>query len=275
MLTRSPFERFSWHSDIFDCQSTDIARFYLQLEEEVQRLGLSARTLGKAGSHPVTLYQSPAQKAQAPNLLISSGFHGEEAAGPWGMLHFLSGIDASLFERVNLSLLPLVNPTGFSRGHRFNLQGQNPNRGYALEGGRPASNDDTSDEGKLLLEHARLLQAASRDGILTCHEDVLEERTYVYSFEPSQLPGQFSLRLRDALGHYFPLAMEGEIDGLAVKDGVIFNHFDTSFESFLVRSGARFGMCSETPGKQVFDQRVLANSAVMAEFLALLAPEVS
>lgn len=80
-----------------------------------------------------------------------------------------------------------------------------------------------------------MLSELSRDGILTCHEDVLMTETYVYTFEPEQSPGHFSHRLRDVLGQYFPIANDGDIDDCPVKDGVIFNHYDSSFESFLVR----------------------------------------
>lgn len=141
-----------------------------------------------------------------------------------------------------LEFIALVNPTGFSRGHRFNKYGENPNRGFVFENGKPKANEHTSVEGKLLLDHAQLLIAACRDGILTCHEDVLSREAYVYSFEPSQVPGRFSLDLRDTLGGYFPIAVDGEIDACPVKDGLIFNHFDTSFEACLVRSGARVGL---------------------------------
>ncbi|WP_407334153.1 M14 family metallocarboxypeptidase [Enterovibrio sp. 27052020O] len=269
-MSRSPFESFVWHSDIFECDSTDISRFYALLEREVTRLSLSAKKLGDVGGYPLWLMQSPTQKADRPNLLISAGFHGEEAAGPWGLLYLLSQLDTHLFERVNLSLLPLVNPTGFARGHRFNELGENPNRGFFIENDEAKAGNDTSFEGKILLEHAQLLQAASRDGILTCHEDVLLSDTYVYTFEPSQTPGPFSHGLKNALGHYFPIANDGDIDNCPVKDGVIFNHFDTSFESFLVRSGARVGCCSETPGQQNLDQRIQANAAVMTAFLEML-----
>ncbi|NMH65377.1 M14 family metallopeptidase [Shewanella salipaludis] len=272
MASRSPFESFQWTSNIFDCESTDIDSFYLQLAQETRRLGLTSKKLGEVGDYPIHLYQSPAPKAGLPSVLISAGFHGEEAAGPWGLVHFLSEAGSELFERVNLTLLPLVNPTGFKKGHRFNKFGENPNRGFVLENGKPKANSDTSVEGKMLLEHSQLLLAASRDGILTCHEDVLQQQTYVYSFEPSQVPGRFSLGLRDALTQYFPQAVDDAIDGCPVKDGVIFNHFDTSFEAFLVRSGAKLGACSETPGLQNFDQRILANSAVMTAFLNVCAP---
>jgi predicted deacylase len=267
MHFNSPFQSYQWTSNIFGCQSNDIDKFYALLLEEVSRLKLNEVPLGTVDSFPLSLYQSPSYKADYPSLLISTGFHGEEAAGPWGMLHFLRQIDAELFERVNLNLLPLVNPTGFSHGNRLNKQGDNPNRGFILENGQSKSNDQTSLEGKLLLANSDLLQAASRDGILTCHEDVLLDDAYIYSFEAGTNPSSFSIEMRDTLGRYFTIATDGVIDDCPVRDGIIFNHFDYSFEAFLMRSGSSIGVCSETPGQQDFDQRVLANSALMDTFI--------
>ena len=88
MVSRSPFESFQWKSDIFNCESTDIDNFYLQLEQEMSRLGMVEKKLGEVGKYSVSLYQSPAAKSGLPSLLISAGFHGEESAGPWGLLHF-------------------------------------------------------------------------------------------------------------------------------------------------------------------------------------------
>ncbi|MCG9697867.1 M14 family metallocarboxypeptidase [Shewanella sp. Isolate11] len=268
MSNRNPFECFTWKSDVFSCESNDIDTFYERLAEQVSRLGLQERKLGETGDYPINFYQSPAQKSGQPSILISAGFHGEEAAGPWGMLYFLNELEPELFSQLNLSLLPLVNPTGFKKGHRFNKSGQNPNRGFVLENGR-GKTDDASTEGKLLIEHSQLLQAASKNGILTCHEDVLQKHTYIYSFEANQTPGKFSRNLRDALGHYFPIAENGLIDDCPIEDGIIFNHFDTSFEAFLVRLGASVGVCSETPALQGLDQRIMANAAVMKRFVEL------
>lgn len=267
MSPQDPFESYIWKSDIFSCDSNDINTFYACLKEQVSRLGLLERKLGETGRYPINFYQSPVQKSLQPSLLISAGFHGEEAAGPWGMLHFLNELKPEMFHHINLSLLPLVNPTGFKRGHRFNQLGENPNRGFVVDNDRGKSNDDTSVEGKVLLEHSKLLQAASKDGILTCHEDVLLKDTYIYSFESNPNPSQFSKSLRDTLQQFFPIAQDGEIDGCTVKDGIIFNHFDLSFEAFLVRLGANVGVCSETPGNQNIDQRILANSAFMQSFI--------
>jgi hypothetical protein len=269
MNSSSSFPCYEWKSNIFNCQSNDIDAFYALLAKEVTRLGLDETTLGVAGSFPVNLYQSPGQKTGLPRLLISAGFHGEEAAGPWGMLHFLRGITPDLFDNVNLSLLPLVNPTGFNRGNRLNEQGENPNRGFIPENDRSERDEQPSAEGTLLLASGALLQAASRDGILTCHEDVLLDDTYIYSFEGSDNPSSFSIEMRDTLGRYFPIAADGKIDDCPIVNGIIFNHYDLSFEAFLVRMGASVGVCSETPGQQDFDQRILANSAIMNSFIRL------
>ena len=262
-MSRSPYQRYSWQSEIFNSESHDIERYMALLDEECQRLNLKPRTLGKVEGHPLLLLQSPKASAGLPSILVSSGFHGEEAAGPWGMLHFLSGLSPEVFEQVNLTLLPLNNPTGFIKGHRFNIFGENPNRGYL------AGVDDAKPtvEGKILLENGQLLQAASKDGILTCHEDVLQTHTYLYSFEPRQQPGNFSKQLLAALGESFDVALDANIDGCPVDNGFIFNHFDSSFEAWLVRSGAKVGACSETPATQNFDRRILANSAVMQRFV--------
>ncbi|MCE9680097.1 M14 family metallocarboxypeptidase [Shewanella sp. AS1] len=269
MSIRNPFECFTWKSDIFSCDSNDIDTFYERLAEQVSRLGLQERKLGQTGDYPINFYQSPAQKAGQPSILISAGFHGEESAGPWGLLYFLNELEPELFQQLNISLLPLANPTGFKKGHRFNNSGENPNRGYFVENGRGKVDETSSNEGKILIEHTQLLQAASKNGILTCHEDVLQKNTYIYSFEANQTPGKFSRALRDTLGQYFPIAEDGLIDDCPIEDGIIFNHFDTSFEAFLVRLGASVGVCSETPALQSFDRRVMANAAIMQRFVEL------
>ncbi|WP_406610776.1 M14 family metallocarboxypeptidase [Agarivorans sp. JK6] len=267
-MSRSSFQQFHWQSQQFGCASNDIDRFYSLLHEQMQRLGMQQQTLGKIESYPVDLYSSAAPKQHLPNILISAGFHGEEAAGPWGMLKFLSQLNDDVFLSVNLSLLPLVNPTGFKAGHRFNQYGENPNRGFGVADGTALETEESSKEGKLLIKQQALLKALSSDGILTCHEDVLQHHCYVYSFEPEQDAGPFSLGLRDSLAQYFKVAEDNSIDGCPLDNGLIHNHYDSSFESCLVRIGAKRGACSETPALEDFDQRINANCAVMQQFVS-------
>ncbi|WP_427977713.1 M14 family metallopeptidase [Agarivorans sp.] len=268
-MSRSSFQQFHWHSQQFGCASNDIDCFYQQLQHQMQRLAMAKQTLGEIAAYPLDLYQSAEPQADKANILISAGFHGEEAAGPWGMLKFLSQLENDIFSQINLSVLPLVNPTGFKAGHRFNQFGENPNRGFAVEDGQAVVSEESSVEGKLLIAHQDLLKTLSRDGILTCHEDVLQHSCYVYSFEPGQAAGAFSTGLRDSLAHYFTLAADNTIDGWNLDKGLIHNHYDSSFESCLVQLGAKRGACSETPALEDFDQRINANCAVMQQFLSV------
>ena len=264
---RLPFKTYQWSSSIYACQSNDLEYFQSMVDEEVSRLGMQQNILGKIDDDSLLMYKSPAANANLPSVLVCAGFHGNESAANWGILHFLSILHPSVFKSINLTILPLINPTGFKKGYRCNRLGQDPNRGFEFVNGKPKMGDGISEEGKILLKHAQLLQAASRSGVLSCHEDVLQDGSYIYSFEPRPSPGKFSINLRDKLTEFFPSTTESEIDNCVLDNGIILNHFDTSFEAFLVKSGARFGLCSETPAMQNFDQRILANSELIQCFI--------
>lgn len=265
------FENYQWNSALFNCQSNDLQQFERYLSAQVKRLNMQATPLGFVDNshqqYPLFLYQSANICSEKPSILVCAGFHGEESAGPWGLIKALTQLDASVLNKVNLSILPLVNPSGFSIGNRLNMFQQNPNRGFIYQSGQVGSDQHTSVEGLILQQSMATLLAASGHGILTCHEDVLLHDTYLYALESSNLPNQLSHQLRDSLGQYFPIAADGDIDECPVKNGIIFNHFDSSFESALFQSGSQIAICTETPGQQEFDQRVLANRDVMTLFI--------
>jgi hypothetical protein len=254
--------------------SNDVLAFEAQLADCMDRLQWPARVLGQVelggASHPLKLWHAddlPLKRARQaihqvkPQRLIATGFHGEEPAGPWGLLRWLqSGPDLS---GVALSLLPLVNRSGFAAGTRFNALAQNPNRGYGA-----AATVAPSAEGQVLLRHGAVLRALSRDGALCCHEDQRTSQVYVYSFEPAAQPGPRSKALLQAAAAHLPVMGDAEIDDNAVKSGVIFNHFDGSFESWMAEQGNSFAACIETPGQCDMEARIAAQAAMMAAFVA-------
>jgi hypothetical protein len=249
--------------------SNDVLAFEAQLADCMAALDWPARVLGhvqlNGTSHPLKMWHADdltlAHKLTVrPSRLIATGFHGEEPAGPWGLLRWLqSGPDLS---RVALSLLPLVNRSGFSAGTRFNALAQNPNRGYGA-----AATVAPSAEGQVLLQHAATLRAVSRDGALCCHEDQRTSQVYVYSFEPASQPGPRSRALLSAAAAHLPVMGDAQVDDNAVKSGVIFNHFDGSFESWMAEQGNSFAACIETPGQCGIDARIAAQAAMMAAFV--------
>ncbi|MEJ6001627.1 M14 family metallopeptidase [Paucibacter soli] len=246
--------------------SNDGAALLAQLLQTAQLRGFSARELGRVADHPIWCLTRPARRSDAPRLLLASGFHGEESAGPWGVLRALRDASTESLDRVHLTVLPLVNPTGFNAGRRFNEWGENPNRGYpslAVEDGPP------SREGRILLEHAELLLDAGRDGVLSCHEDVGVEQAYLYSFERSARPGAFSQALLAANTAHFPCYPDGLVDDCPIEGGIVFNHYDGSFEAWLMEQGALRAACVETPGQQPLASRIAAQAAMMTAFIAL------
>ncbi len=268
MTVRNPLMRHEWQSEIFQCKSNDISTFTSLLHTQLDRHDFTATTLGTVDGYPILACESRFYDPEKPSVLVSAGFHGEEPAGPWGLLHLLTKWEDGGPHSLNITLLPLVNPTGFLRGTRFNYNEQNPNRGFGFKDGRVLVQEDTSEEGKILIANSALLEESSRDGILTCHEDVLQTGSYLYTFEESSRPGIFSLTLLDTLKSCVALTDATEIDGLPLEGHLIHNHFDTSFESYLVQAGAKVGVCSETGARQPIDQRILANSALSATSLS-------
>lgn len=248
------------------CASNDWDRFRERLQAVAARRGHELRVLGTAGGEPLFLLQAGAGDHAAPRLLLASGFHGEEPAGPWGVLAFLESAPTELLDAVRLSVLPLINVTGFSKGTRFNAWGENPNRGYlGLPGESP------SREGSVLLEHRELLVPAAQTGLLTCHEDVLLSHAYVYSQERADAPGELTRALLATNAAHFPLHPDGLVDGCAVRGGIVFNHYDGSFESWLMHGGIPYAACVETPGQQPIARRVAAQRAMIETFVSMTA----
>jgi Succinylglutamate desuccinylase / Aspartoacylase family len=244
--------------------SNDLAQWRQQLEALTGADWVSEE-FGPVLGEPLPLLRPRLSvTADVPRLLIACGFHGEEPAGPWGLLEFLKQwpVDGS----VHLSLLPLVNATGFAAGTRFNRELQNPNRGFMPD---LFPEDLLSVEGQLLVQRGALLQDLARDGILSCHEDSGVATTYVYCYEPALTePGGFSRALRDTAANHFALHPDGTVDGCVIREGIVFNQWDGSFEAWLGSRGAAVAACIETPGQQAFEDRVQAQAALMRSFVS-------
>ena len=64
-------------------------------------------------------------------VVITSGFHGEEPAGPLTLLESLPEIVAYARERdVGLRIYPCINPSGFEDRTRYNRSGEKPNNDF-------------------------------------------------------------------------------------------------------------------------------------------------
>lgn len=245
-----------------EARSHHIATWRQALLSEADRLGMQVQTLGIVLGEPMWALTRAAPDPAAMRRLVAGGFHGEEPAGPWGLLKFLQAANPASLDAVHLTMLPLVNCTGFAAGTRFNAEGDNPNRGFTGQG------TAASAEGRLLLQHATWLASASRDGMLSCHEDVMTRWAYVYALERAPSPGPLARRLLHANLRHFDQHPDGLVDGCRVQGGIVFNHHDGSFEDWLFGLGAAAAFCVETPGLQAFEDRVAAHQDMIAAFVS-------
>lgn len=246
---------------------TDLETLLRRLVEAARHRELLIETLGELGGHPLLLFHSAPQSPPRPRLLVAAGFHGDEPAGCWGALRFLETVEPQLLARIELSMLPVVNPTGLRANRRNNDWGQNPNAGYF----HPAPNSaGPSVEGQLLLANLERLSELAADGLLTLHEDPEQQKFYVYTGETTPIPGAFSSKMAAIGAQFFPLVADGPLEGAQAQDGIIFNFCADSFDDALFHRGVPRFACSETPGLLDFELRVRANSRIIEEFFHFL-----
>lgn len=227
------------------------------------------------------------------SLLVTCGFHGEEVGGPLGALEFLRHAlreeeqspdrrAATLLRALDesgtrLAIAPLINATGFAAGTRFNRWNENPNHGFAPNKFAPnkfAPNKETdclSREARVMVANKEALWDLARDGLLTCHESVGEKRCYVYALERGSKPSALVETVLGASGLRVVGPNETVDGGVRHKDGIVFNHADSSFECWMMGSNKiKRALCTETPGRgHHVAKRVHANSRMIRAFCLL------
>ena len=225
------------------------------------------KKLGIVADLPLYLLETANPQPHRPSVLIAAGFHGDEPAGVWASLIFAKNFHRmSYHEYANVSILPLVNPTGFCAITRTNYRGQDPNRGYChTASGIP----EVSSEGDILISNSEHLKRCSSDGFISLHEDWEETRFYLYAFERTSQPDCLSQTLREVEARFFDKYPDGEVEGAEVNDGVVFCACDGSYEDYLFHCGIPRTACTETPGKLGLQLRIRANIELIKAFVGL------
>jgi hypothetical protein len=275
--SKTAVEGMSGRLALEGCKTNDLRAFFGRLHQIAARRGIDLESLGTVGGYPV-LFGAPKVRHDGPSVLIATGLHGEEPAGPWGLLRFLERAPQSLFDRVNISILPLVNATGFLANRRTNDWGENPNRGYTKRD--PSRRNDPTDiahgpskEGAILIAAKDELVRAASDGLITLHEDEGASNTYIYAYEPdAPRTSRVAQDAAAALFEVIPRIPDGDVYGDRVEDGIISAFKDDgSFEQWMFEAGAPGPITTETPVSMDPDLRAEANAAVATRFVELVA----
>jgi len=243
--------------------------------------------LGESNGYITWLVRTrPSFDHSNPKVLIVAGTHGEEIAGPWGLLKWLGDSSRRWANKIDVSVIPIVNPYGFARNQRYGPSGQSTNCGFT----KPKSpiivdnpdvlskyEDHPSPEGQILVNNINLLRPLAQDGFLSLHEDVGVKECYLYAYDHSEKPRRWVRTIKEELKKHFPKAYSGlalvdtskNTTGPECKNGLVYNFLDGSFEHFLLEKGINRCVVTETPGKYPLSKRVIATEAVINRFLNL------
>lgn len=80
--------------------------------------------------YPLIALRSVAWDAALPCALVTGGVHGYETSGVQGALQFLQQRAAAYVGKLNLLVVPCVNPWGYERIQRWNADAIDPNRAF-------------------------------------------------------------------------------------------------------------------------------------------------
>lgn len=202
------------------------------------------------------------------SVLVVSGFHGNEFSGPWGICKFLASKSKpeGLLESLNVSFLPVVNPSAFMRNTRYNEWGEEPNQGFFSDG------EPLSKEGRILADNMKELVTLAKDGFLSLHESAENDKYFFYLLQ-KKLDEKLRKSLLETALSYFKIQPDGVYSPMAgqldnVKGGCVHNQWDASFEHYLYTQGTPFAVTSETPMAKIeLPQRINANASIISTVL--------
>ena len=247
---------------------------------------LWATILGTVEDWPIWLLRTEGEyNKRKPHVLITSGFHGEEKAGPLALLTWLE--NKKIPDSIDIAFIPVVNPVGFDVGQRYNNKNKKTNCGFC----HPELGDAPSDEGQILIANEKLLKKLSINGFLDLHEDLPIFRGeppckefYMYVYENREEPSKFAKAMRDVEDRFFPRYGDG--NGVVtdpstilhperniVKDAIVFNLCDGSYEDFRMHEGCPHAIAVETPGAYRLSKRIAAQMALIDKFIELTIEE--
>lgn len=103
------------------------------LEDRFERIQYGE--LAYAGDHyPLLALRSRDWNPELPAALVTGGVHGYETSGVMGALQFLEQRAQDFAGKVNLLVVPCVNPWGYERINRWNIDAVDPNRNFRTGG---------------------------------------------------------------------------------------------------------------------------------------------
>lgn len=250
-------------------QHKKILDYYNELHKIVKENKLNYKVIGKIENYEIGIITPKKFDKKLPNILIAGGFHGDEPAGTLGLLEYLKN---DIVQKVNISFIPIVNPTGYMLNTRKNIFKEDPNRHYCedIDTVNITDKKKPSKEGKILLKNLDDILKYSKDGFLTLHEDTDEKYFYIYvtdSLEDKDETTKLIYDLRETMDKYFKTDNNKKIEGYKSEHGIIRYSFVGAFEDYLFLNGVKRVICTETPAEENLEDRIKCNFEIINNFI--------
>lgn len=189
-------------------------------------------------------------QSELPTVMICSGMHGDESAGPTLLLSMLE--EDALDERCAYRIYPCTNPTGLDAGTRESIDGVDINRTFGRGGSSP---------------EAKAIVIANRDRkfelAIDLHEDCDAEGFYCYEYGVGDIGEAVVVAVETAgfpiqsLGHAYDLGFALPPDAVTFERGVVRPDprvegevlGGLSYALLLARNAARRVLTFETPSR--------------------------
>lgn len=214
-------------------------------------------------------------------IMICAGIHGEEVSGPLTILKYINKIvDYAHKNGLKLIIYPLVNPSGFERRSRYNIDGDDGDFGnsdflrYELENGKMIDDlkgggdfkkwywsSDKKIKARLPLETKLLHRLLKQDplrqvvGAIDLHQDYITPiklpAAYHYSYGSLDAYNNIIKKLQEILPILKNKNIGAGYDGDALKSdkkGFIVR-YDGSWPDLMQRLGTKYCITAETTGK--------------------------
>lgn len=211
----------------------------------------------ETGGGPCPLLQLSRKTDPAnPRVLLSAGIHGDEPAGPHAVLELLEseGKTPDVLNDINLTIFPLINPSGFQNRTRASKDGIDLNREFAK--GHPAR------EIRCLMD---VLRYRTFHLSVEFHEDIDTRGFYLYEHFPDHRQPIAPEVIGTLEGAGYPILKDPVIEGMPAHNGIIhprrarrakFRRHGWPQALYMYRHGTRRTFTLETPALIDFSTRV-------------------
>lgn len=216
------------------------------------------RCAGRVYELPRFRFVGPSTGLERVRLGLFAGVHGDEPAGCAALVQFATALAAEPQRAAGYDfwIYPVVNPTGYEDGTRFNRAGKDLNREFWRASGEP--------EVRILEQELRTRRF---HGLMTLHADDTCEGLYGYSHGRTLDETLLHHALR-AAERVLPRDRRAIIDGFAAREGVICDCFHGILSAPGDQEPRPFDVIFETPAHASFALQVTAAVAALDTIVA-------